>query len=1041
MMNVSKSVKFAVNALAAGQVGRNEIKGKRRAAMMLLAAMAAAPALLARANPIGPDFGGTWDATTGINNPTFTTFNNSATINTGVTVTLAAGSTLTANNSANARFVSGTGTFQNDGTLDFTAATSSFRLFNSAITLNNAGTFLAGDGTYLFYNGGLFRNTGTLHKSTGAGTLNLGASATGVSGNFINDNGTIRVDSGTLINAANTGGGSIQYAGANQTITVASGATFQQGDATTITFGGTWNGSGGGVVKWAGGGTLTLDGTGTFTLNIDDGNRADYTTGGVRLGGGDFRSQQGQVNTVINKGKFWFNLAARWQSSQALNLQNEGWLVWDITPSTENLRFTAANSELRNESGGVLDVYDSTSSSSNNNLIVLLKSGSTIRGKATATWSSGLSRIDIKNGATVQSDVGTLTLDKTYFNGVNGAGAGAISTLNFNVTVANGATLDIRNINASGITSIGAGTTLQLKGSGQFLNNTTNVLSGKLATVNGTLSVSESASLTPAIGGLTISSGGVLAGDGTIAGAVTVVGSVRPGNSIGQLNISNDVTWNGAASAGTATDWVFELGAASAADLLNITGNFNKNTTAGSNFRFNFSNSTATGTFKLVDWTGTTGFAASDFSYTNLGGGNTGSFQFNGTQLEFVVAGAGPMPALTITTADGTRVMKSTTFAAQGNVSTTGADYNGASLSDNTGQMSIGSFTPSGTFNTTTGSPTNFTANVNTGAATGVRDYKIQVDNGSQSATATGTLTVVDNRVVTATPVTFNALVGSGALTTATTLNSPGSDDNNTRIFVSNGSNSDISVTGGTLTSTSNFFDGTNINDGRTATLNYSTAGYGGTSGTLTLNNGLAEAISGATAGTTGVGYTINVGNATASTVTSYTGATLLRGESDGSTALESKTVGNGSIAQAIGIDANVNTLGDDITMRWREKVTGYDIAPMFSDVVQIVTVDSNYILKMFYADDANESAYFLGRHAGGGLWVTAGNEGLYAKEGPYVTQTDVGRWGIDTTNNYVWAILNGGGDFAVIPEPTSLALLGLGAMGLLARRRTACRG
>jgi hypothetical protein len=101
--------------------------------------------------------------------------------------------------------------------------------------------------------------------------------------------------------------------------------------------------------------------------------------------------------------------------------------------------------------------------------------------------------------------------------------------------------------------------------------------------------------------------------------------------------VANDVIWNGGAFPSSETDWKFGLGAANAADLLQITGaesEFIKGT--GTTFRFDFLGSKATGTFKLVDWLGTTAFTIADFSYTNLGPGLKGSFQFNGSQLEFV---------------------------------------------------------------------------------------------------------------------------------------------------------------------------------------------------------------------------------------------------------------------------------------------------------------------------------------------------------------------------------------------------------------------
>jgi len=48
-----------------------------------------------------------------------------------------------------------------------------------------------------------------------------------------------------------------------------------------------------------------------------------------------------------------------------------------------------------------------------------------------------------------------------------------------------------------------------------------------------------------------------------------------------------------------------------------------------------------------------------------------------------------------------------------------------------------------------------------------------------------------------------------------------------------------------------------------------------------------------------------------------------------------------------------------------------------------------------------------------------------------------LGSYGVNVAGDNVWAVLNHNSDFAVIPEPASLALVSLGALGLLARRRS----
>jgi autotransporter-associated beta strand protein len=237
--------------------------------------------------------------------------------------------------------------------------------------------------------------------------------------------------------------------------------------------------------------------------------------------------------------------------------------------------------------------------------------------------------ITLGSATRISSDSGTLTLNGTA--AITGAGIGLTvgGAGNTTITSAIGTTTGT-------LTKDGTGT-LALAGNNTY-TGATNVTAGTLL-VNG--------NQTSATGAVTVAPGATLGGNGTLGGATTIAGIVSPGDGgIGTLNITGNVTWQGASSNGTATDWIFQLGASPTSDLLNISGNFTKDaTTYGSNFRFNFEGATNTGTFKVVDWSGTSSFIASDFSYTNLGSGLTGSFSIIDSQLDFSVLPAVPEPS------------------------------------------------------------------------------------------------------------------------------------------------------------------------------------------------------------------------------------------------------------------------------------------------------------------------------------------------------------------------------------------------------------
>jgi len=179
-------------------------------------------------------------------------------------------------------------------------------------------------------------------------------------------------------------------------------------------------------------------------------------------------------------------------------------------------------------------------------------------------------------------------------------------------------------------------------GSGKWILAGSNTYTGGTEVNAGTLLVNGTLS-TPG-NPVQVLAGATLGGIGVIGSAATVSGIVAPGSSgIGTLTFSSGVTWNGGATAASTTDWLFDLGGSNTSDLANIAGNFTKG--SGAAFRFDLGNATTQGSYTLASWTGSTTFSAGDFSYTNLGGGNTGTFDVVGSSLVLTVV---PEPTTTV---------------------------------------------------------------------------------------------------------------------------------------------------------------------------------------------------------------------------------------------------------------------------------------------------------------------------------------------------------------------------------------------------------
>jgi hypothetical protein len=180
-------------------------------------------------------------------------------------------------------------------------------------------------------------------------------------------------------------------------------------------------------------------------------------------------------------------------------------------------------------------------------------------------------------------------------------------------------------------------------------------------------------------------------------------------------------------------------------------------------------------------------------------------------------------------------------------------------------------------------------------------------------------------------------------------------------------------------------------------------------------------------------------------------------------------TVGSGTniLGSTATVLAGSNTSSETttVTMQWRNRSEAEqpgtaqsppmpnDAAYLVSDVLDLQGLSGVFVLQMNYSplvesrqdaliDGPNGNLYLAWLNSDG-HWVnaanmsmTGGTDGLNQVSLDTATSSPadyVGDWGVDINDGTVWAVVDGlDGQFAVVPEPGTLALIGMGAVAVV---------
>jgi autotransporter-associated beta strand protein len=364
------------------------------------------------------------------------------------------------------------------------------------------------------------------------------------------------------------------------------------------------------------------------------------------VGGGTYATGGQQHYFIVKTGTLTMNTAAFAPTNTLPTIKSgTGTLVWN-TPISGTATQVVSQGVLRltnslgSGTGGVAYVlYSPAGSALELSGNVAIASGKTYaiggRGVAESGAIRSVSGSNSLAGAvTVASGSTTGPLMDARINADSGSQltltGGIITTTKNSILVGGAGTVIVDTAAISGagnLTKDGSGR-LELKAANTYTGLTT-VAAGELK-VNGSIAASTAGVANP----FYVAAGATVSGTGTIGAQAYFDGTLAPGNSPGTITYTSDVVWSGSST------WNFELSGTGAGQydqvVINGGGFYRDTGIAGSDaagyYKFDFLNTGVAGTFRLVDWSGTTNFATANFGYQNLASGLTGTFSVDNTE-------------------------------------------------------------------------------------------------------------------------------------------------------------------------------------------------------------------------------------------------------------------------------------------------------------------------------------------------------------------------------------------------------------------------